>query len=268
MKVGIIGAGNVATHLVKGLLNAGISIPVVYSRTMSSAQLLAGHCPVKTVATDSANLSELPVSDVYLIAVSDQALPDLLQTAKFPENAIVAHTSGAQPIELLRSLPGVTAGVFYPLQTFSKEKDLVWKGVPICVEASTKEAEETLLSLGRKLSDQVVVMGGAARKQLHVAAVFACNFTNHLWGVAQEILQKAQLPTYLLEPLVQETVQKAFQFDPFTVQTGPAQRKDTNTIEAHLQLLENMPHYRHLYQVFTQSIQFVSEKAPFSEKQA
>ncbi|AKQ44462.1 hypothetical protein TH63_00525 [Rufibacter radiotolerans] len=259
MKVGIIGAGNVATHLVKGFLAAGIEVPVVYSRTLASAQELANLSP-STKATASLNFQELPHADVYLIAVPDQALPELVPQFKFPEGVVVAHTSGTQPLEILQALSKGSAGVFYPVQTFSKEKEVDWRRVPICVEGSSPEAEETLLKLGQRQSDQVVVMAGPARRQLHLAAVFACNFTNHLWGIAQEVLQQAHLPASLLEPLVEETMRKAFLFPPFQVQTGPAQRGDTSTLEAHLKLLENLPQYQELYKTLTTSIQAAAKK--------
>ncbi|RNI26218.1 Rossmann-like and DUF2520 domain-containing protein [Rufibacter latericius] len=267
MKVGIVGAGNVATHLVKGLAKAGVEVPVIYSRTVASAEVLAMEA-TGAIATNSPDFKALPFCDVYLLAVPDQALPELLQTLSFPEGTIVAHTSGTQPLELLVNLAGVQTGVFYPLQTFSKEKELDWRQIPICVEASSQRVEDTLLELGKILSEQVVLMKGEDRKKLHVAAVFACNFTNHLWGVAQELLKKAELPVSLLEPLVQETVQKAFQFPPFSVQTGPAVRKDANTIQAHAQLLQEEPHYLKLYQTLTESIQAVQENPTFSGKQA
>jgi predicted short-subunit dehydrogenase-like oxidoreductase (DUF2520 family) len=265
MKVGIIGAGNVATHLVKGLVKAGIDIPVVYSRTLASAEILAQHAP-QAMVTNETDFRQLPPAEAYLLAIPDQALSSFLQRAVFPENALVAHTSGTQSLELLATLAGVETGVFYPLQTFSKEKDVDWKQIPICVETSSATAEQTLLQLATVLSEQVVPMNGEARRKLHLAAVFACNFTNHLWGVAQDLLLKAELPVNLLEPLVQETVQKAFQFPPFSVQTGPARRGDLNTLEAHLELLQQEPLYRQLYQTLTKSIQTVAQNAPFSTK--
>ncbi len=262
-----MGAGNVATHLVKGLTQAGLDIPVIYSRTLASAAGLAQYASSATV-TNATDFRGLPQAEVYLLAIPDQALSSFLQSAVFPEKALVAHTSGTQPIEVLASLAGVETGVFYPLQTFSKEKDVDWKRIPICVEASSAKAEQTLLKLAKVLSGQVVPMNSETRRNLHVAAVFACNFTNHLWGVAQDLLQKAELPVNLLEPLVQETVQKAFQFPPFTVQTGPAQRGDQNTVQAHLKLLQDEPLYRQLYQTLTKSIQTMTENEPFSGKQA
>ncbi|GGK61381.1 Rossmann-like and DUF2520 domain-containing protein [Rufibacter glacialis] len=268
MKVGIVGAGHVATHLVKGLTQAGIEVSVIYSRTKASAAALAPYAPA-AITTDHPDFRAQAPADIYLLAVPDQALPQLLPHTLFPARAVVAHTSGTQALELLSSLPGVETGVFYPLQTFSKEKEIDWRRIPVCIEASSQNAQETLVHLGEKLSDQVVLMPGEARRHVHLAAVFACNFTNHLWGIAQEVLQKAQLPVNLLEPLVQETVQKAFQFPPFTVQTGPAQRRDENTIAAHLQLLAAEPQYQHLYQVLTQSIQARQpENGPVSGKQA
>ncbi|WP_262897343.1 Rossmann-like and DUF2520 domain-containing protein [Rufibacter psychrotolerans] len=267
MKVGMVGAGHVATHLVKGLVSLGIEVPVVWSRTLASAQALADQAPA-AVATQSPDLRYLPHAEVYLVAVPDLALAHVVEQLRFPAEAVVAHTSGAQPLEALAALPEGRTGVFYPLQTFSKEKDLDWRKIPLCVEGSSRQAEEVLLNLGKLLSEQVVRMNGPARRQLHVSAVFACNFTNHLWGVAQDLLQKAGLPVNLVEPLVQETVQKAFQFPPFTVQTGPAQRGDTNTLQAHLELLGATPQYQHLYQVLTQSIQQVAQKGLVSEKEA
>ncbi|RNI33191.1 DUF2520 domain-containing protein [Rufibacter immobilis] len=260
MKVGIIGSGNVATHLVKGFWKAGVEIAVVYSRTLSAAQKLAAERGGVHV-TDSLDFLQAPKADIYLMAVADQALPEVAAQMDVPAGAVVAHTSGTQPLEALAGLTGGQTGVFYPLQTFSKEKTVEWTDIPICLEGSTKEAEQSLEALAQRLSRKVVLLAGPARKQLHLAAVFACNFTNHLWGVAQDILQRAALPTDLLEPLVRETMQKAFLFPPFTVQTGPAQRGDFSTIQAHLQLLETMPQYRQLYEEITQSIQDQKEKA-------
>lgn len=254
MNVGILGAGNVATHLVKGLQEAGVGIPVIYSRSVASAQALATQVAGAEI-TQSLDFRQLPAAQVYLLAVPDQALEEVVRQVRFPEGAVVAHTSGTQPLAVLEPLEGVEKGVFYPVQTFSKEKEVDWRTIPICVEATSAAAENHLLALAQQLSQQVVRMAGAERRQLHLAAVFACNFTNHLWGVAQQLLQQGQLPVTLLEPLVQETLQKAFQFNPFTVQTGPAQRGDDSTIQAHLQLLEPWPHYRQLYEVLTQSIQ-------------
>lgn len=259
MTVGIIGAGNVATHLVKGLLAAGVNISVVYSRTLAAAQELANLSPSAQV-TSSLNFQGLPHAKVYLIAVPDQVLPELVPLMTFPKGAVVAHTSGTQPLETLQALTNGSTGVFYPVQTFSKEKEVDWRRIPICVEGSSPEAEAALLQLGKLLSDQVVVMAGPARRKLHLAAVFACNFTNHLWGIAQEVLQQAQLPATLLEPLVEETLAKAFLFPPFQVQTGPAQRGDATTIAAHLKLLESQPQYQELYKMLTASIQAVAKK--------
>ncbi|MFC6996068.1 Rossmann-like and DUF2520 domain-containing protein [Rufibacter roseus] len=262
--VGIVGAGNVACHLVRGLQKAGVKIALVYSRTIANAQKLAA-CSANTIATGSLDFTAAPPADVYLMAVPDQVLPQLAEQAIFPTQSIVAHTSGTQPLEVL-SLPraGGSFGVFYPLQTFSKEKEVDWQKVPLCLEASSPEAEQKLWFLAQKLSQQVVAMPGEKRRQLHLAAVFACNFTNHLLGVAQEVLKAADLPLNLLEPLVQETVSKAFEHPPFAVQTGPAQRGDVSTIQAHLQLLNALPQYQDLYQTLTDSIQTTAGLDPFS----
>ncbi|QHL88619.1 DUF2520 domain-containing protein [Nibribacter ruber] len=266
-RVALIGAGNVATHLAQGLKAAGVDLAWMYSRTQAHAQELAQNVGVQAISHP--DFTQAPPADVYVLAIPDQALAQLAQLAKFPEQTLVVHTSGAQPLQVLNALAGVRKGVFYPVQTFSKEKAVNWKSIPICVEAELAEDEQLLKRLGCLLSDQVEVLRGEDRKQLHLAAVFACNFTNHLWGIAQELLQKAQLPAHLLEPLMQETLEKARQFPPFTVQTGPAQRGDDNTIQAHLQLLQDAPQYQELYRVLTHSIQTTaSDFGLFSGKQA
>jgi predicted short-subunit dehydrogenase-like oxidoreductase (DUF2520 family) len=266
-KVAIIGAGNVGTHLATGLKKAGIEVVWVYSRTAEHAQELAQQ--VQCPAITNVDFTRAPLADIYLLSVPDQAIEQLAREAVFPANVLVAHTSGAQPLKVLSAIASVRRGVFYPVQTFSKEKAVDWQKIPICVEAERPEDERILQELGKLLSNQVEVLQGEARKQLHVAAVFACNFTNHLWGIAQELLQKASLPTHLLEPLMQETLEKAKQFPPFTVQTGPAQRKDKNTLQAHLTLLAGMPQYQQVYKILTQSIQATaSENGLVSGKQA
>lgn len=265
MKVGIIGAGNVGTHLAKGLHQAGVEVAVIYSRTITATEQLVVQVPAAT-PTNSLDLLQAPLADIYLLTVPDQALPEVIQHAKFPPQALIAHTSGTQSLDVLASLQQAGIGVFYPLQTFSKEKEIDWKQIPICIEASSPEAEEQLQTLGRQLSQRVLLMPGATRRQLHLAAVFACNFTNHLWGVAQEILQQAALPVNVLEPLVEETRQKAFQYPPFSMQTGPAQRNDLSTIQAHLQLLQASPQYQQLYEVLTQSIQVTAQHKPTSKE--
>lgn len=257
--VGIVGAGNVAWHLVKGLQQVGVNITLVYSRTLTHAQELAAQTPA-TLATDSLDFLTSAAADVYLVAVPDQALPIVAAQAKFPAHTLVGHTSGTQPLEVLQNLAPKPTGVFYPLQTFSKEKAVDWAQIPICVEASNPEAEETLLQLARRLSQTVVPMPGDQRKQLHLAAVFACNFTNHLWGIAQQLLQEAALPVHLLAPLVKETMDKAFLHLPFAVQTGPAQRNDVSTLQAHQQLLTHHPQYQQVYQALTQSIREAAKK--------
>ncbi len=258
-KVGILGAGNVAVHLVNGLQAAGVEITVVYSRTLAHAQELAAKTPL-AYATASLDLRQSPEADVYLVTVPDHALPLVVSQAKFPAGAMVAHTSGTQPLAVLQNLSPNPIGVFYPLQTFSKEKAVVWAEIPICVEASTPHGEDLLLQLARQLSQAAVVMPGQQRQQVHVAAVFACNFTNHLWGIAQQLLQEVDLPPQILGSLVKETLAKALLHPPFTVQTGPAQRQDASTLQTHQHLLAHHPQYQNVYQALTQSIEETAKK--------
>lgn len=152
-------------------------------------------------------------------------------------------------------MKGARSGVFYPLQTFSKSKPVDLTHTPLLIEAEEEEALQQLTQLAHTLSTQVHSVSSDARKQLHLAAVFACNFTNHLLGISRQLLEEAHLPQTLLQPLISETFTKASQQPPFTVQTGPAIRGDQNVMQEHLRLLQQHPRYQTLYQQLSDSIQ-------------
>lgn len=253
MKTAIIGAGNVAWHLGKALQAAQHEVVAVYSPTPAHRQELA-----KALQTAKA-LSSLNMRDtdaeLILIAVPDAALAEVAAQMQVPAGAVVAHTSGSQPLAVLQGIPGARSGVFYPLQTFSKSKPVEFKTVPILLEATDSDALRALKHVAGSISEQVYEVSSDKRKQLHLAAVFACNFTNHLLGISRELLQRADLPDTLLQPLIQETINKALQHPPFDVQTGPAIRHDQNVIAEHLKLLQEQPLYQQVYQLITQSIQ-------------
>ncbi|MBC5774221.1 DUF2520 domain-containing protein [Pontibacter sp. KCTC 32443] len=253
MNIAIVGAGNVAWHLSFALQQAGHSIKVVYSRTMAHGEELASQLKGTTAVT-SLDFSSTPMQ-VILIAVPDAALTEVAASLKVQPGTIVAHTSGSQPITTLVSIPGAKPAVFYPLQTFTKNAPVNMQEVPILIEADTKETTALLEQLAKSISQQVELVNSDKRKQLHLAAVFACNFTNHLLGISQELLQNADLPANLLQPLIHETIKKASAHHPFTVQTGPAVRHDQNVVEEHLRLLQPFPQLQSIYQQLTQSIQ-------------
>lgn len=254
LRIVLLGAGRVASQLGPALCQAGHRVAGVWSRTPAAAATLAAAVPGAAVLP-TLDLTAAPPADVYLLAVPDAAIPVLLAQARFPAGALVAHTSGTVPLSVFDSCDAVTGGVFYPLQTFSAGRAVDWPTVPLCVEATTPTAEATLLALGHTLSRTVQQLGTPQRQALHVAAVFACNFTNHLLGISEALLRQQQLPLTLLAPLLHETVAKALAHPPFTVQTGPAARHDAPTLERHRAALHAHPAWLQVYNALTDSIQ-------------
>ncbi|MBK0404510.1 DUF2520 domain-containing protein [Adhaeribacter sp. BT258] len=252
-KIALLGAGNVAWHLAPALEKAGHEIVYVYSRTLANAEALAQNLKAAQ-ATDQPDFSQTS-ADLYIMAVKDSALPELLQAAVFPENSLVAHTSGTLPLMVFEPYKNIRGAVFYPLQTFSKNTPVSFRNIPFCLETTDENAMLLLQKTAGSLSEQVYKVNSEERKILHLAAVFACNFTNHLFGISAEILQQNHLRFEMLQPLVEQTVQKAFSQNPFSVQTGPAIRHDENTIQTQLQFLQTNPTYQQIYELLTRSIQ-------------
>lgn len=253
MKIALIGAGNVAWHLGKALHGAGHKVVAIHSPTAIHREELAKEL-APAIPLLSLDLTATGV-ELVLIAVPDAALASVAENLKVPEGTIVAHTSGSQPLAVLQGIAGARAGVFYPLQTFSKSKSVNFKSIPVLLEAADETTLQTLQDLAASITEEAHLVDSIKRKQLHLAAVFACNFTNHLLGISRELLQKAQLPDTLLQPLIQETIAKALHQHPFQVQTGPAVRHDQNVIGEHLQMLRDYPTYQQVYQSLTLSIQ-------------
>ncbi len=234
MRIVAVGAGHVAHHLFPHLAHQGHTLVAVCSRSANSAQQLAARLAGAEARTDL-HLAHLR-ADLVLLAVSDDALPDVVAGLHLPPGALVAHTSGSVGLSVLAPL-GVPHGVFYPLQTFSRTHPVTFDTVPLLVEGSDAATESRLLALARQLSRTAAVVSSAQRQTLHVAAVMACNFTNHLWALAEEILATEEMPFEWLEPLVRETVHKAFQLGPLLAQTGPASRGDATVVARHLAFL-------------------------------
>jgi predicted short-subunit dehydrogenase-like oxidoreductase (DUF2520 family) len=253
MKTALIGAGNVAWHLGKALYQAGHEVVAVYSPTESHREELARELSTAIpVASPDLTTTE---AKLVLIAIPDAALASVASSLKVKEGTIVAHTSGSQSLTVLQGVTGARIGVFYPLQTFSKTKPIDFKTIPVLLEAEYEQTLQILQDVASSISDEVLQVDSTKRKQLHLAAVFACNFTNHLLGISRELLEQSSLPITLLQPLIKETIKKAMQQHPFQVQTGPAVRYDQNVIADHLHMLQSQPLYQQLYQVLTQSIQ-------------
>jgi predicted short-subunit dehydrogenase-like oxidoreductase (DUF2520 family) len=250
--ISLIGSGNVAWHLGQALEKAGFKIGEVYSRNPQHAGLLAERLYDAQVIS-SLDFSESP-SDVFILCVPDDAIAAVADGIILPdEDSILCHTSGTQS---LNSMGGrKNAGVFYPLQTFSKNRRPDFGSVPFCIEASDSHTEAVLVEIAQSLSRTVYLVDSQERKMLHMAAVFACNFTNHLLALAKELLDREGLDFELLKPLIRETFTKALEAsDPAAVQTGPAVRGDFQTIRNHLDYLQDMPHREALYKLLTDSL--------------
>jgi predicted short-subunit dehydrogenase-like oxidoreductase (DUF2520 family) len=249
MRITLIGSGNVATHLAAAFKNAGHVIVQVYSRDMQNAALLAYH--VKAEAIDNLDAVN-PETDLFIIAVKDDAIGDIAQKlAKYSK--LIVHTSGATPLKVLTDYTA-NSGVFYPLQTFSKTKELDFRTVPLCIEGADEQITKQLEELARTISNNVYRINSDQRKILHLAAVFACNFPNYLYYVAGKLLQQHDLDFNLLRPLILETAEKVQEYLPADVQTGPAIRNDEKTMVAHVQLLQDNPELERLYTELSQLI--------------
>lgn len=248
MKAVIIGAGNVATHLAKALQNVNVQITQIWSYHYENALELANK--LDTVAIHK--LEEIDQNaTICLIAIKDDAVAAIVnQLTTF--KGIVAHTSGAIDLQVFESLANY--GVFYPLQTFSKAKELSFADIPLCIEANNESTLHCLRELANDLSKNVVEVNSEQRKILHLAAVFACNFTNHLYALAEEVLQDHQLDFSILRPLINETAAKVQYALPKDVQTGPAIRNDEQTLQKHEQLLLQQPQLLEIYKILSNSI--------------
>jgi predicted short-subunit dehydrogenase-like oxidoreductase (DUF2520 family) len=245
----LIGSGNVATHLGSALKKAGCKILQVYSPNKAHAASLA-----QKLKTKSCNVIEEinPNADLYLMAIKDDAIIELSQKLKV-RNKIIVHTSGSSSMNMLNNISKNT-GVFYPLQTFSKDRKINLQYVPFCIEANNKSTEKQLLQLAQLLSNNVCLIDSHQRKILHIAAVFACNFSNYLFSISEKILNDHHISFDILKPLIYETIYKIENTSPKAMQTGPAKRKDKKTIQAHLDFLKNYPDYKKLYKLLSESI--------------
>ncbi len=251
--VSFIGSGNVATHLAKALANSGINVKSIYSRNIVHAKLLGDLVGAKS--TDK--ISEIAVdSDLFIFSINDSVIGDLAKKLKekVGYDAFVAHTSGMVASEIFKEYFN-DFGVFYPLQTFKKSRNIDINEVPFLIAGNSNTVENNLFELASMISDNVHFIDDAKRKVLHVAAVFANNFTNFMYSISDDIVQKENVDFQLLKPLIKETAMKIVDGqNPKEVQTGPAVRNDISTINAHLSYLENNATAKQLYQILTKSI--------------
>ena len=248
-KISIIGAGNVATHLAIAFKDAGKEIVQVFSRQLTQAEELASRC-------GAAAINEIPEMnqevDLIVIAVSDDALVEVVGRLNVGD-ALVVHTSGSVSMDVLKPL-GENIGVFYPLQTFSKEREIRFNEVPLCLEANSVRNLDLLKTLAISITDQIYFIDSAQRMKLHLAAVFACNFSNFLYSIAEMILVDNGLSFDLMKPLIIETAEKAKAISPSKAQTGPAIRKDKKVIYKHIRMLSENDDFREVYELLSKKI--------------
>ncbi len=245
----IIGAGNVAYHLAHQFKKAGHRILQVFSKTEEPAEFLAEE--VQASFTDDIKAINRHGS-LYLIAVNDDAVEILAEQLHFP-NAIILHTCAMLPMEILEPMSD-KHGVFYPLQTMTKGHELNFREIPVFIEASADDAGDEIYHLAKGISDKVLHADLKKRKALHLAAVFANNFSNHLFHASSQLLARSDMNLDILMPLIKETVRKIESHKPYDVQTGPAKRGDMKTVEEHLELLNDFQDFREIYLVMTESL--------------
>lgn len=245
VKVVLIGAGNVAQHLVLAFQKSNqIELVQVFARnTNQLTHLLDGD-------RLTANYTDLKQADIYIIAVNDNAISEVSGQLPF-ENKLVVHTSGSVAMTDLNAKN--RRGVFYPLQTFSKSKEVNFDEIPLCLETENPSDYAVLETLAKEISNVVYAVSSEQRKALHVAAVFVSNFTNHMYHLGNEICEANNLDFAILKPLLTETANKVQWLSPKEAQTGPARRNDTTTINAHLAFLTDN-NQKEIYKLLTKSI--------------
>ncbi len=247
-KVVFIGAGNLATQLSKRMCSKGFDILQVYSYTRQSADKLAHElgCDWTT------NLKEVrPDADMYVFAVKDAVLKDTIAQLE-PNDGVWVHTAGSILKDVFEGY-SEKYGVFYPLQTFSKERDVDFDRIPFFIESNSRKVTDYLLEQASKLSHKVFEADSDQRKQLHLAAVFACNFTNHMYAISQQILQDNNLHFDSIAPLIEETAKKVQEISARQAQTGPAVRYDQNVMNNQIEML-NDETLKDIYRLVSKSI--------------
>jgi predicted short-subunit dehydrogenase-like oxidoreductase (DUF2520 family) len=247
--VGMIGSGNLATHLCHAITAAGIKVSWVYSRTEEHAQKLANN--IKTLCVTQLR-SKLPQTDLIIICASDDAVPKVIKKLG-KRSCMVVHTCGAVPMDVL-STNYARAGVLYPVQTFTAGREVNMREVTFCIETSDLNTGIILRNFASAISDHVVSIDSDQRFYLHIAAIFANNFSNYMYILAADILKQKNLPFNLLDALIKETGAKALDISPYKAQTGPAVRKDTLTMKKHLSLLKYDTRTKELYKLLSRQI--------------
>lgn len=247
MKIVIIGSGNLATQLSLALKEAGKDIIQVYSRTEEHARTLAEKIGCGfTTSIDDVNRK----ADLYIVSIKDDAIRAM--AAKLGGVGTVIHTAGSIPMNIF-SGHADHYGVLYPMQTFSKNRKVDFREIPCFIEASDAETLAVIRQLAECISDHVVDCDSERRKKMHLAAVLACNLTNHCYRLAERVVEAEQIDFHLFQPLIMETARKVAEMSPRDAQTGPMVRNDKSVMEMQLQMLPDR-RTRDLYRLMAESI--------------
>jgi predicted short-subunit dehydrogenase-like oxidoreductase (DUF2520 family) len=246
----MIGSGNLATHLSLALQRAGHDILQVYSRTEEHARLLAERLGCDTAGSTDAIRTD---ADAYIFAVKDDAIGELATAiGQQARPGIMIHTAGSVPMSIFQG-KARHYGVLYPMQTFSKNREVDFRPIPCFIEASDAQTLDTIQQLAEGISEKVVEASSERRRKLHLAAVLACNLTNHCYRLAERVLEEEQTDFQLFLPLIMETARKVTQLSPREAQTGPMVRYDTQVMERQMQLLSD-ERTRQIYRLMAESI--------------
>jgi len=255
--ISFVGAGNLATNLAQALYRNGLRIKEIYSRTEASARTLAS----LVNANWTTNLQTLNRdSDIYFVCLTDSALESLVgEIVKERENSLFLHTSGSVSIDVWKG-KCKKCGVFYPMQTFSKQRLVDFKTIPLFLEVLQSEDKEFVEKFAKELSQSVYFADSQQRMFLHLAAVFTCNFTNYLYAVADKLVTQNHLPFEVFLPLISETAKKVELLRPREAQTGPASRGDDVVIQKHLAVLKEFPEERKIYAILSDCIKRMKQQ--------
>ena len=252
LKIAILGAGNLAWNLAPALEDAGHEITEVYARDLQKAKEITERIYSAT-PMDDLDFSESR-AELFILAIKDDALSEVADQVILPEGSILVHTSGAMPMEVLSQSSASYVGVFYPLQSFTKGKKVDFEEVPFLLESEDEGTLQLLKKVAKSLSQLVYILRGKDRQGVHVAAVFASNFTNHMLRIAEDILHRQGLDAELLKPLIIESISKSLQLGARKAQTGPAIREDYETLETHHHFLAYNKQLAEIYRLISQDI--------------
>ncbi|MCC5936715.1 MAG: DUF2520 domain-containing protein [Lunatimonas sp.] len=260
-KIAILGTGNVAWHLSGALESAGHIITEVYGRNLQHAEKITDRL-YATEAKDDLDFSESE-AEIFILAVCDQAIASLADAVILPEGSILVHTSGSMPLEILGYSSASYTGILYPLQSFSKHHRLDFSDVALLLESDDADTLKKLRKLAGSLKSPHYTVKSKDRKAVHVAAVFASNFTNHLIGIAEGIMERQSLDFEMLKPLIIEQISKALEIGATRAQTGPALREDLDTLESHHHFLQYDEQLAEIYRIISQNILDASSSRGF-----